>query len=181
MNKEWQSFLDENRTLISEYEKKMQDDQKAKSDLINKLKTKLQERIDNEKSSIKTELETYSLQGSASHSSLVINIFVDKNIELVIEPYFINASCKLEDFQHFGVLYLAIWVRQSRQNKCREEGLDIIKKALSRKSISYKERDIKGWGWGKSIETDQFDFSKDVKEQDVEDAIFELWKTIVGI
>ncbi|MCR5060538.1 MAG: PD-(D/E)XK nuclease family protein [Saccharofermentans sp.] len=167
INKEWQSFLDENRTLISEYEKKMQDDQKAKSKLINNLKDKLLDRIGNEKSpTIPTVISVFGTQGSDTHTSLVIEIKRNKEETLIIEPYFINAGCEFKDFQHFGVLYLTAWVRQS---KFREAGLDIIKNALTGKGITYTEREIKSknWNWGKSIETDNFDFSKDVIKESV--------------
>lgn len=173
LNKEWQAFIDNNNTLISEYYRKTKEDQKAKIELVKKFADMLQGRFDNEATTLHTRVATFGHQSFASHISLVIDIFKDENTTIVIEPYFMKDGAKLDEYQHLGVLYVAIWVRNK---KYRDEGLSFVEDILRRNQIPYIKRSNKDWG--DSFEVKQFDYSKDVNNQDVEDYVFDLWKII---
>ena len=173
LNKEWQSFLDSNNTLINEYNKRIQIDNKSKVDYVKNLATVLQTRFDNEPSSLSTKAYTYGFQSFASHISLVVDICKDNDITIAIEPYFVKAGSKTADFQHLGVFYVAIWIREK---ECRENEIEALKKTLDAYNIPYTERS--STNWGKTLEIKQYDFSEDVSDIEIENFIFSIWEKI---
>ncbi len=151
----------------------IQDDQKAKVDLVKTLAATLQTRFDNEPQSLPTKAYIYGSQGFASHISLVIDITRNDGTIFALEPYFIKAGNDLADYQHIGYFNVTIWVRNSAQ---REVGLDVLEQVLNRNRIPYEPRMSKAWG--KCLEIKQFDYSKDINDKEVENFLFDLWKVI---
>ena len=173
INKEWQSFLEENNSLIYEYNRKIQDDQKAKVELVKDLANKIQDRINNSSISLSTRAYTYGHQSFGEHVSLVIDMDKAKGKTIVIEPYFLKPGKKAEDFQHFGIFYVSVWVRQKN---CRDEELSLIEDILNQEQIPFVNRSVNDWG--STLEIKQYDFSKDITAKEVEDYIFDLWQIL---
>ena len=174
INKEWQSFLEDNNSLICEYNKKYQEDQKSKVELVKRLADKLQERINDESIPLTTKAYTYGYQSFGAHVSLVIDIEKTKDTTIVIEPYFLKPGNHTEDFQHFGIFYVSIWVRQKNS---RESELSKIEKILNQEQIPFVNRVINGWG--NTLEIKQFDFKNSINEKDIENYVFDLWQVLV--
>ena len=173
LNKEWQRFLEENNSLIGEYNTKIQRDNKAKVELVKHLANILQERFDNEAVSLSTRAYIYGTQSFAPHISLVVDITKEDGTIIALESYFKKAGSMLEDYQHLGVFYVAIWVRGKNQ---REKEMDSIEDVLKQKQIPYTRRTNRDWG--ECLDIKQFDYSKEINDKEVENYIFEIWKAI---
>lgn len=172
INRDWQLFLEENNDLITEYNRKMQNDLKAKSDLVNTFAVSLQERFDNDSIGIPTKTYTYGTQSYSSYISLVIDIKKDDTV-IVIEPRFFKPGYEKKDDNHLGVFYITVWVRQK---DARESVLTGLKDFLSMDNIPYTDKMSRSWG--EYLEIKEYDYREEINNQVVEDDIFHLWEVI---
>ena len=173
IDKDWQLFLEENNDLIGEYNRKNQNDHKAKVELVKHFANNLQERFDNESTGVSTEAGIYGTQNFAPHISLVIDISKGEKQTIAFEPCFIKPGLKKQDYQRLGVFYVSFWIRQ---RDYKEEGIAWLEKVLTKSNIEYIVRQSPDWGT--TLEIKQFDYSKEVDDQEVEDYIFDIWKII---
>ena len=174
IDKEWQLFLEENNDLIGDYNRKIQNDHKAKVELVKHFAKNLQERFDSEATGVSTDAYIFGTQSFAKHISLVIDISVGDKKTIAFEPCFLKPGVVKEDYQRLGVFYVSFWIRQ---RDYREEGIAWLEKVLTKSSIVYVVRQSPDWGT--TLEIKQFDYTKEVDDQEVENYIFDVWKIIV--
>ena len=172
INSDWQVFLEENNELIADYTKKMQNDQRAKVDLVKRFANSLQERFDNDPISVPTDAYIYGTQAFASHISLVVDL-KKEDTTIALEPYFVKPGYGKEDYEHLGVFYVSLWLRN---NKTRPQELIWLEEILNNNNIPYTKRPSSSWG--DYLVVKEFDYSKSIDDQDVENYVFELWKVI---
>lgn len=175
INREWQLFLEKNTELIGDFNRRIKSDQKAKSDLVDKLSKALQERFNSENTEVSTKAYTYGTQSFASNISLVVDIAKSDNVTIALEPFFVKAGAHLDDDHHIGVFYISFWIRQKAS---RNSELNWLKDVLDSAGITYAE--CESSSWGDYLEVKQFDFRDEVDVHELEDYIFDIWKIIVN-